>query len=331
MYKIYDKWPHLAKEAYGSTDLPISFDGIDHIIFAGMGGSGALGDIFSSILSKTNIHVCVVKGYLLPKTVDANTLVVTTSMSGNTSETMSVLNSAKKMNCKIMGFSSGGLMEQYCKSHGIEHRKISLFHSPRSSFLHVFYYMLKILDPILPIQKSDVTESILELEKLQNKIFSGNLTDTNPSLNLAEWISGIPIIYYPHGLQAAAIRFKNSLQENTKIHAMTEDIIEACHNSIVSWEKPSSVKPILIRGEDDYVKTTERWEIVKEFFKLNGIDYYELKSIKGNIISKLTTLAYLLDYSSIYLAVLSEVNPSPVKSIDYVKSRLAANNIPQEL
>lgn len=61
-----------------------------------MGGSGALGDIFSSVLSKTNIHVNVIKGYHLPKTVDSNTLVVTTSISGNTVETLTVLDSAKK-------------------------------------------------------------------------------------------------------------------------------------------------------------------------------------------------------------------------------------------
>ena len=75
------------------------------------------------------------------------------------------------------------------------------------------------------------------------------------------------MIYYPHGLESVAIRFKNSLQENSKSHAAVEDIIEACHNGIVSWEKNSDVKPILIRGTDDYQKTKERWEIIKEFFK----------------------------------------------------------------
>jgi len=56
-------------------------------------------------------------------------------------------------------------------------------------------------------------------------------------------------------LIATAIRFKNSLQENAKIHAMAEDIIEACHNGIVSWEKSSDIKPVLIQGQDDYIKT----------------------------------------------------------------------------
>ena len=65
-----------------------------------MGGSGAIGDLFSAILSKTDIHVSLVKGYLLPKTVDKNTLVIVTSVSGNTDETLTVLESTKKINCK---------------------------------------------------------------------------------------------------------------------------------------------------------------------------------------------------------------------------------------
>jgi len=74
MYKVYDMWPQIAKESYESDLAPVDFKHINHIVFSGMGGSGALGDIFSSILSKTDIHVIVVKGYHLPKTVDSNTL-----------------------------------------------------------------------------------------------------------------------------------------------------------------------------------------------------------------------------------------------------------------
>jgi glucose/mannose-6-phosphate isomerase len=90
MYKIYDKWPEIARESFEYNHEPIDFHNIDHIVFAGMGGSGAIGDIFSAILSKTKIHVNVVKGYLLPTTVDSNTLVITVSVSGNTAETLAV-------------------------------------------------------------------------------------------------------------------------------------------------------------------------------------------------------------------------------------------------
>ena len=103
---------------------------------------------------------------------------------------------------------------------------------------------------------------------------------------------------------------------------MIEDVIEACHNGIVSWEKPSNVKPILLQGQDDYIKTKERWNILKEFFKTKKIDYWEVLSIQGNILSKLVTLIYLLDYTSIYLAALSETDPSPISSIDFIKNKL---------
>ena len=102
MYKVYDKWPEIAQESFESNQESVDFDGIDHMIFAGLGGSGAIGDIFSSILSKTKIHVNVVKGYLLPTTVDSNTLVIAVSVSGNTAETLAVLDSAYKTKCKII-------------------------------------------------------------------------------------------------------------------------------------------------------------------------------------------------------------------------------------
>ena len=98
--KIYDKWPKIARDSFESNQEDVNFESIDHIIFAGMGGSGAIGDIFSAILSKTKIHVNIVKGYLLPATVDSNTLVIAVSVSGNTSETLSVLESAYKKNVR---------------------------------------------------------------------------------------------------------------------------------------------------------------------------------------------------------------------------------------
>jgi glucose/mannose-6-phosphate isomerase len=264
----------------------------------------------------------LVKGYILPKTVDSNTLVVITSVSGNTIETLTVLDSAYKINCKIIAFSDGGKVQDYCVRQKIEYRKISQHLSPRSSFTEFLYSMLSVLKPILPIEKQDVLESMEQLENLCKIISSKNLTESNPSLKLAEWINGIPMIYYPWGLQAAATRFKNSLQENAKIHAMLEDVLEASHNGIVSWEKPSNVQPIMLEGDEDYIKTKDRWNIMKEYFKENNIDYKEVFSIKGNILSKLINLIYLLDYCSIYHAVLSEIDPTPIKSIDFIKNRL---------
>jgi len=322
MHKIYDKWAEIAEKQFISDFKVLDMKKYDHIVFAGMGGSGTIGDLFSAILSKTNIHVDVVKGYLLPKTVDKNSLVITTSISGNTVETLTVLENAREIGCQTIAFTDGGKMEIYCQEKNIQFRKIPLQHSPRASFTAFLYSMLRVLQPVLPINESDIIESIDEMKKLEKVICSKNLSESNIALNLANWIPDILVIYYPWGLEASAIRFKNSLQENSKIHAISEDVIEVCHNGIVSWSKSYNIKPILVRGTDDYVKTKERWGILKEFFEKEEIEYKEIFSISGNILTKLINLIYLFDYTSIYKAVLTGIDPTPVKAIDFVKDRL---------
>ena len=124
MFEVYDKWPEIAHKTFETNQEMVSIENIHHIVFAGMGGSGTIGDIFSSILSKSKIHVNVVKGYVLPKTTNSNTLVVGISVSGNTSETLSVLESAQKLNCKIICFTSGGKMLDFCKKNKTQYRII---------------------------------------------------------------------------------------------------------------------------------------------------------------------------------------------------------------
>ena len=322
MHNVYDKWPHIARDAYDSDLESVDFKDIDNVVFSGMGGSGAVGDLFSSILSKSNVHTTVVKGYELPKTVDKNTLVVITSISGNTIEVLTTLESATKKDCSVIAFSSGGRMESFCTKNNVEFRKIPQIHSPRASFPSYVYSILKTLNSIIPIKKQEITNSLEKLELVSKEISSENLSDTNPSLNLANWITGIPIIYYPWGLQAAAIRFKNSLQENAKTHAIIEDVIESGHNGIVSWERPSDMVPIMIEGTDDHTKTKERWAILRQYFEENNITYKEISSLDGGILSKIMSLIYLLDYATIYYAARLGIDPSPIKSIDFIKERL---------
>ncbi len=322
MHKIYDEWPKIAKIAVNSKLEKINLTNINHIVFCGMGGSGTIGDILASILSKTNIHVCVTKGYVLPKTVDKNTLIIFTSISGNTDEINHLIRSANLIHSNIIAFTSGGKLEDFCTKNNLSFRKIKMTNSPRASLVNYIYSIINVLEPILPIEKNDIDESIVCMEELQKQISSNNLNLTNPALNLANWIKNTPLIYYPWGLGASAIRFKNSLQENSKSHAFAEDVIEMCHNGIVSWEQSSDMQPIMIEGHNDNIKTKERWEILKDYFKINNIEFREIHSVQGSILSKLINLIYFLDYTSIYLAFLRGMDPSPVSSIDFIKSKL---------
>lgn len=322
IYLAYEKWPELSKYYFDNSKNELDISNIDHFVFAGMGGSGTLGDVFASIMSKTDVHVSIVKGYQLPKTTDENTLVVCTSVSGNSAETISILKQIKANNLKSISFSSGGKIREYCERYGLEYRFIEKNHSPRASFPSFLYAMLKVLKPMLPIKDFDINESISKLEETRRNISIKNLTEKNQALSLAKWIKGIPIIYYPFGLNACAIRYRNCLQENAKTHAIIEDVVETSHNGIVAWEKESNLQPILLRGSNDSAKTSERYNIFKEYFEKEKIEYKEVLSIKGNIISKIVNLIYFFDYSSIYLAYERNVDPTPVNSIDFIKSRL---------
>ena len=294
MYEIYNEWPQIAKESSNENFQKIDFKSIDHIVFAGMGGSGSIGDVIGAILSKKDIHVTNVKGYLLPKTVDENTLVIATSVSGNSIEVLEILKNVKKMSTKVVGFSSGGKM-------------------------------VNILEEVIPINQNEINESILGLEETRKNISTDNLNENNKSLDLAKFVTDLPYIYYPAGLKSAAIRFKNSLQENTKTHALTEDVIESCHNGIVGWSMKSESNPIFIQGYNDHIKTIERWSILKQFFEDKKIQYKIVKSNEGGILSKIVNLIYLLDYTTIYSSVLRNIDPTPVEPIDYIKNKLDKN------
>ena len=152
MFKTYNMWPDIAKESYKQEFSKPEFKDIDHIVFAGMGGSGTIGDVFSSILSKNDIHTSVVKGYLLPKTVDKNTLVVVTSVSGNTQEPLIVLKNSQNSKAKFVAFSSGGLVKEYALKNKINYQEIKMEHSPRASFPKYIFSILRTLESVIHVK-----------------------------------------------------------------------------------------------------------------------------------------------------------------------------------
>ncbi len=322
MYEVYDNWPKIARESYEKKIMPINFDNVNHVVFVGMGGSGTASDIFYSILSQTSIHVTVVKGYVLPKNIDENTLVIMISVSGNTKETLTALKSSLQYNCMKMAFSAGGLIEKFANDNKIEHRSLTMYSNPRLSLPSIVYTMLNILETTLSINKNDIYDSIKALENCSQKICSDNLTDENPSLKLAMQLSKICLIYYPHGLQTVATRFKNSIHENMKKHALIENIIESCHNQIMAWEDNTDILPILLHGSDDHVKTINRWNVIKKFFAARKIDYKEFNVTGNNILTKNMSSIYELDYATLYNAVIEKTDPYTIESIDYIKKLL---------
>ena len=157
MHQVYDRWPEIAEESFNFDFDQIEYKNFDNIVFAGMGGSGSIGDIFTSILSKTDIHSTTVKGYLLPNTITKDSLVIVTSVSGNTVEVHNILEESFKKKFRVICFSSGGKIEDYCKKNNVQFNYIEKIHSPRASFTKFLFSMLKILQPIIPIKNENIS------------------------------------------------------------------------------------------------------------------------------------------------------------------------------
>ena len=113
---------------------------------------------------------------------------------------------------------------------------------------------------------NEIKTNRLVLKKPTKKINKKSIVSQIGDWEVAKWLSDVPLIYYPWGLECVAIRFKNSLQENSKTHVIIEDIVESCHNGVVAWEKKSTIKPIMIRGNDDHFRTAEKYKILSEYF-----------------------------------------------------------------
>ncbi|MCH9657936.1 glucose-6-phosphate isomerase [archaeon] len=315
MVDVYENWPEYAQESYDNAK-PISVK-FEKVIFCGMGGSGLVFDILSSLISDK--QVVINKGYVLPKDI-SNSLMIFNSASGDTIETITAIESALESKNKIIAFSSGGKLEEFCKKNNITHIKYDLKSSPRASLPVSLYTILGTLSDSFGIEKSIIIKSIQSLRDTKKKIF-GSL-DSNPAIDLAEFIKDGAVCYYSPELFPVALRFSQDFQENCKKFATQGDVVESCHNFINSWENLTNFSPILLRGqpENEYIK--KRFEVWIEYFETREISYRELYSVEGDLLTQFMTLMYEMGMSTIYHAVQNDIDPTLLEAIDFVKARV---------
>ena len=319
----YDNWPRYCKEAY-AMKVDFDYNDVNQIIFTGMGGSATSGEIISYLFNHEK-PMKIVKGYHLPNGIDNRSLVVASSVSGNTQETLSTLIDAIKYDAKIIGISSGGKLEKLCNANRVRHVNIKMLGLPRATLPYLLYVQLKLIKSLVNITDNQVFDSIRDLERLSRKIRSSNEVEINASKQLAIWmLNSLPVCYCSPSLIPVAIRFTNSLNENAKIHAIFGDIIESLHNSIEPWSCKSELglKPILLPCINDDENVKRRFKIVEDFLASRGYDVYKLPRIGSNLLGNMICLVYFLDYASIYLALLRNIDPSSTPAIDFVKNNL---------
>ena len=295
------------------------------IVYCGLGGSSISGDLLVDYLSgELSIPFIVVRGYDLPAGVNKDTLIIISSYSGNTEETISCFNQALKKNCKIVAITSGGKVEQEAIKYKIPLIKIESGFQPRYALYLGFFSILKLMQEIGFVNEDQLVKKIIDLLSKRGEELS---KENSRAVHIAEQLIGfIPVIYSAGFLSSAAYRFKCQINENSKLHAFHHILPEMNHNEIIGYEsykeKQLNAKVIYLLDKDYLPQLLKRFNILKELLSNQKLDILSLESSENDKKVRIMDLIFLCDWISFYAAVLRGYDPSEIDFILEMKKRL---------
>lgn len=327
-------FPEQVEEAIAignAAKLKINTANIRHIVVTGLGGSAIGGDLLRAYFAdQCDIPVSVNRHYYFPESVGKNTLVIISSYSGNTEETISAYKDAIKRKAVIFCITSGGTVERMAKKNKHPYIKIPGGFPPRAALGYSFFPTLMALSKLgfVKDQKKEIAETLRLLKKL-SLLYSDHASTDNAALNLASTICGkLPLIYSgADKFDTVNVRWRGQITENAKTLAFGHVFPELNHNEIVGWEVlrdlMKKMHVIILRDKDDYRRVQLRMDITKGIIAQWADGITEVHSQGRSLLARMFSLLYLADWVSFYLAMLNGVDPSPVAKIDFLKDQLA--------
>lgn len=295
---------------------------INNVLIAGLGGSGIGGSIIADVFaSQINIPILISKDYSIPNFVNKNTLVIASSYSGNTEETIYAVKKALKMNAEVAIITSGGMLKEIAEKNNLNKIFIPGGHPPRAMFGYSFTQLFYLLNHYNVIDLSFVAEfkkSISLLVKNEKNI-------KDDALVLAKNLyKKTPVIYVAHGFEGVATRFRQQLNENSKMLCWHHVIPEMNHNELLGWRvNVDNLAVVFFRNELDNKRNKIRIEINKEVVKKHTKDVYEVISRGDSVIQNTLYHIHFGDWVSWYLSELNDVDAIEIDVINYLKKELA--------
>jgi glucose/mannose-6-phosphate isomerase len=302
-----------------------------HIIVVGMGGSAIGGHFLKDWLrSSIPIPIEVCQRYTLPAYADKETLVFAISYSGNTEETLTCFLEAVERECMVICISSNGLLQEVCERIGLPLIRLPVGFPPRSAIPYLFFSLVVALKKIhvLTDIDDDIAEVIHTLRLIRADLKPETPISRNIAKKMALSIEGkIPLITCFSFYRSVALRMKTQFNENSKTPATIEMFPELNHNETVGWTGqktlPKNFSVILLRDPDEPIELKTRIDVTKQLvFDKGAANVFELWTVGKGKLAKMFSTMYIGDYSSIYLAILYGLNPTPVDIIDEIKHQL---------
>ena len=342
MYKDHDKenmygsiwnFPDNLKDALTigeNISLKNKYYNIQNIVIAGMGGSAIGGDIVA-ILEEQNIKIpyLVCRDYNVPKWVNSNSLVICSSYSGNTEETISAFHKSKDRGASICGITTGGKLLKLLENHKKDYVKIPKGLQPRAAVAFSFIPIIKLIEKIGLVNsnlKFWFEETVNTLNN--NRVYYGSEGNKNPVYLLANKLyKKIPIIYSDSStMRVNAVRLKGQLNENGKMLAYFNELPELNHNEIVGWQNNQEIFEHLcvlwLEDESDTSRTKIRKKITESILNETNISQYSIKVEGDSFQERFLNMVHFGDWLSYWCAILHKTDPSPVKKIVRLKNEL---------
>ena len=295
---------------------------IQNIIVTGLGGSGIGGTILSELIQdECSIPVLVNKDYFLPAYVNSNTLVIISSYSGNTEETVSAMKQAIVKKAQVICITSGGKIKELADQNNFDTIIIPGGKPPRSCIGFSLVQLLKVVQ-FNEFVKTDLLAQVSASITLLN---TENTSIKNEALTIAKLlVDKLTVIYSLGTCEGVAVRFRQQINENSKMLCWHHTLPEMNHNELVGWTtKNENLAVVTFKTSFDYDRTIKRYEICKELFSKYSSSVTDITA-KGN--SKLEQYFYLInigDWISCYIADLKNIDPIEVDVITNLKNELA--------
>tara|TARA_B100000809_G_scaffold266844_1_gene332134 strand:- start:4816 stop:5799 length:984 start_codon:yes stop_codon:yes gene_type:complete len=322
--RIEDFTKHITESLDISDSTALTpFNGtIDNVLICGLGGSGIGGTIIAQVVAQdAKCPITINKDYKIPAFVNQNTLVVCCSYSGNTEESLEMLEQAQAKNATVACITSGGKLEDIAKEKNYNHIIIPGGHPPRGAFGFGFPPLFYILSHYKVISNDYISQFKNAVKTIDTE--KGNITYA-AQIATEKLFNKIPVIYSDANYEGVAVRFRQQINENSKMLCWHHAIPEMNHNELVGWTtKNEDIAVVIFRNDDDYFRTQKRMEVNKTVFEKYTSTIVELHSKGDTQLEKALYLVHLGDWISLLLGEKKGIDISEVNVISYLKGELA--------
>ncbi|HHH40391.1 MAG TPA: bifunctional phosphoglucose/phosphomannose isomerase [Chloroflexi bacterium] len=328
-------FPQQVEDAWAlaqGLDLPAAYRQVRQIVIAGMGGSAIGGDLLRALVADAcPLPIHVHRGYGLPAFAQGEeTLVIVSSYSGNTEETLSAFEAALSRGTRLVALTTGGRLRERCRQEGVPLFTFDYAAQPRAALGYSFIPLVAVLSQLGFIEDPGeaVAEAVGVMRAWQEEIGPEVPLARNPAKRLAgQLMERVPVVYGAELLAPVARRWKGQFNENAKGWAFYEELPELNHNAVVGYERSEVVQPwvvvLLLRSAYDSPRVQRRWEVTRELLLRYGVNHDVVWARGESRLAQMLSIIHFGDFVSLYLALASGVDPTPVEPIVHLKAELA--------